>query len=183
MSHGKVIALLGGLAVGMFGFGFAMVPLYNVFCDVLGIRLEDGNGRVSDADAASMATPAEDRWVTVHMDSSVEQHLPWEFAPQAKFVKVRVGELAEALFDAENLADHPVVGRAVPSVAPAEASIYFAKTECFCFTMQELKAGETKEMPVKFMLDPALPDDIEVVTLSYRFYGMDNNTTAAVDGS
>lgn len=178
MQHTRVITLCGALALGMFGFGFAMVPLYNVFCDVLGIRLEDGTGQVTQAEADKVV-PAEDRWVTVHMDTSVDQYLPWQFAAQDKFVKVRVGELAETLFDAVNEADHPVIGRAVPSVAPAEASIYFAKTECFCFTQQELAAGEKKEMPVKFMLDPALPDDIKVVTLSYRFYPMDNDTTAA----
>ncbi|MFK7954556.1 MAG: cytochrome c oxidase assembly protein [Lysobacterales bacterium] len=181
MTHGKIIALCGGLAVGMFGFGFAMVPLYDVFCDVLGIRLEDGDGRISNAEAEQIA-PVEDRWVTVHMDTSVDQYLPWEFAAQDKFVKVRVGELAEALFDAQNQADYPVSGQAVPSVAPAEASIYFAKTECFCFTRQQLAAGESKEMPVKFMLDPALPEDIKVVTLSYRFYPMDTEKTAAVSG-
>ncbi len=182
MKQAKVITLCGGLAVGMFGFGFAMVPLYDVFCDVMGTRLEDGDGRVTQAEAAETVMPAEDRWVTVHMDTSVDQYLPWQFAAQDKFVKVRVGELAEAMFDAMNQADYPVTGQAVPSVAPAEASIYFAKTECFCFTRQQLAGGETREMPVKFMLDPELPEDIKVVTLSYRFYPMEEEKTAALNG-
>ncbi|MEM9531045.1 MAG: cytochrome c oxidase assembly protein [Pseudomonadota bacterium] len=172
VSPKKLIGGLGVLALAMFGFGFAMVPLYNVFCEVLGIRLEDGNGRITEAQAAP--TQVTDRWVTVHFDSSIESGLPWSFAPDQKFMKVRVGELSEAYYTARNLAKTAVSGHAVPAVAPAEASIHFAKTECFCFTRQQLAAGEDREMPVRFMLDPALPEDIKVVTLSYRFYLMDD---------
>ncbi len=166
----KTGVLLALLAVGMFGFGFALVPLYEVFCEVTGLRLGDGGtGRIAAADLKLPGEVAE-RWVTVHFDASVERGLPWRFEPQAKFMKVRVGEPTETHYVAANRAHGPIVGRAVPSVAPTQATLYFGKTECFCFTEQLLDAGEQRDMPVRFVIDPGLPEDVKVMTLSYRFY-------------
>ena len=172
MSHKKLIATLLAVAVGMFGFGFAMVPLYEVFCEITGVRLENGNGRVADNEAPEQVT---ERWVRVHLDAAVDRGLPWTFGPDEKFLRVRVGELTETTYRASNRASQAVIGHAVPSVAPVEASIYFAKTECFCFTEQLLEAGETREMPVRFVIDPELPADIKELTLSYRFYNTQDN--------
>lgn len=164
----RLYVLLGGLAVGMFGFGFAMVPLYSVFCEAIGIRLENGTGQIAPDDAVTLAPV--DRWVTVQFDGAVDAALPWTFLPDEPVRKVRVGELTETSFLARNRAGEAVTGHAVPSVAPARASLYFAKTECFCFTQQRLAAGEEQHMPVRFVIDPALPPTVTTLTLSYRFY-------------
>jgi len=179
-SNKKLIVVLCSVVVGMFGFGFAMVPLYDVFCEVLGIRLPgDGTGQVSAQQSEQLQTQ-EDRWITVQFDSTVDSALPWEFSPGQKFMRVKVGELSETHYLAENTAQRAVVGHAVPSIAPAEASIYFAKTECFCFTQQQLQAGEQRDMPVRFIIDPDIPKNIKVLTLSYRFYksGQENDQLA-----
>ena len=160
------------IVIGMFGFGYAMVPLYSVFCEALGIKLVDGTGRVAEADV-ELNRPIEDRWITVQFDSDVDAALPWAFEPSANFMKVKLGELTAATFGAANNGSEAIVGHAVPSIAPAEASIYFSKTECFCFEQQQLDAGEAQEMPVRFVIDPELPEKIQVVTLSYRFYRSD----------
>lgn len=177
----RLLLLLGGLAIGMFGFGFALVPLYGVFCDALGIRLGSGGTGKITRDVAAYASD-EERWVTIQFDTSVARELPWDFRPDETFMKVRVGELTETTFFAANRADHPVTGHAVPSIAPAEASIYLAKTECFCFNRQQLAAGEVQHMPVRFIIDPEIPKNIKVLTLSYRFYRSEDTAQAATNG-
>lgn len=155
-----------GISLGAFAFAFSMVPLYRITCEkVFGIRLEKG----PDA-AAVAAAPTDGRWVTVQFDGGVNSKLPWRFAPKQNAMRVQVGRQYEALFAASNVSDRAIVGNAVPSIAPARASRYFNKTECFCFTEQVLKAGETRRMPVRFFVDPRLPADVRELTLSYTFY-------------
>ena len=152
----------------MFLFGFACVPLYRIACvHVLGIKL-DGQA----ADGAKVAALAADpsRWVTVQFVGSVNSALKWQFAPEKVSARVHPGELNEAWFDATNVAPNAIVGNAVPSIAPKTASQYFNKTECFCFTEQTLQAGESRRMPVKFIVDAQLPRDVDTLTLSYTFY-------------
>jgi len=165
---------VGVLRVGLivvacsFLFGFAMVPLYRVVCEhVLGIRLSDGA-----VAAASVADLVEDtsRTVSVQFVANVNSRLPWEFVPEQPRIEVHPGKLTEVWFDARNTSGEPIVGNAVPSVAPSEASLYFNKTECFCFTQQLLGAGESRRMPVRFYVDPRLPAGIQELTLSYTFY-------------
>ena len=164
------IAKLLGVSLAAFAFTFSLVPLYRIACEkVLGIRLDN---TAADASAYASATPAE-RWVTVEFDSTVNSKLPWAFAPNATRMRVRVGEQYEATYAALNRSDHAVVGSATPSVAPARASGYFSKTECFCFTAQTLQAGESRDMPVRFIIDPALPRDVHTITLSYTFFKND----------
>lgn len=158
---------LAGVTVAMFGFGFAMVPLYNVFCDITG--LNGKTGRISASAAAEQERARETRLITVEFDTNVNG-LPWDFRPKQQSLKVRPGELREAVFVAANRAGTAIVGRAVPSVAPAEASVYFNKTECFCFSEQTLAANEQRDMPLRFVIDPDLPEEIEVLTLSYTFF-------------
>lgn len=172
MTTRRLIPMLMLIVIGMFGFGYAMVPLYSVFCEALGIKLVDGTGRVAETDVKTSA-PAEERWITVQFDSDVDAALPWDFEPSEKFMKVRLGELTAATFSAANTSSEAIVGHAVPSIAPSEASIYFSKTECFCFEQQQLDGGEAQQMPVRFVIDPELPEKIQVVTLSYRFYRSD----------
>lgn len=155
-----------------FGFSFALIPLYRIACEkVLGIRLERGS---ADSAVAATAAPARsDRLVTVTFDSTVNSKLPWEFGPTTMSMQVRPGELYETTYFARNISERDIVGSATPSVAPARASQYFSKTECFCFTAQTLAAGERRELPVRFIVDPDLPEDVRTLTLSYTFFKND----------
>jgi cytochrome c oxidase assembly protein subunit 11 len=167
-----------GVALAAFGFAFSLVPLYRIACEkVFGVRLEQGPTVAKDAKADPDA-----RWVTVQFDGGVNSKLPWKFAPEQKSMRVQLGRQYQALYFARNTGDRPVVGNAVPSVAPARASGYFSKTECFCFTAQTLASGESRDMPVRFIVDPALPADVKTITLSYTFYKNDALTAALPAG-
>ncbi|WP_312326851.1 cytochrome c oxidase assembly protein [Stenotrophomonas sp.] len=158
-----------GVAVAVFVLTFSLVPLYRIACEkVFGVRLERGPG----AQAAGGPAAAK-RTVRVEFDGGVNSKLPWAFHPEQLSMDVVPGELNEALYYARNDSDHALVGSAVPSVAPAKASGYFSKTECFCFTAQILVAGEKRDMPVRFIVDPDLPANIKTITLSYTFYKND----------
>jgi cytochrome c oxidase assembly protein subunit 11 len=163
----RVVKRLGIAAVLMFGFGFAMVPLYDVFCDITGINGK--TGRIAQEEALSQVVD-EDRLVTVEFLATVHSDLPWEFRPMVRKIKVHPGEITEVNYYARNKTDQLVAGQAVPSLAPGLAAKYFNKTECFCFTRQALGPGEGKEMPLRFIVDPALPENIRTVSLSYTFY-------------
>ena len=163
----KVVKRLGIAAVLMFGFGFALVPLYDVFCDITG--LNGKTGRIELEDALSQAVD-EDRLVTVEFLGVVHSELPWEFRPMVRRIKVHPGEVTEVNYYAMNKTDNTVAGQAIPSLAPGLAAKYFNKTECFCFTRQSLGPGEAKEMPLRFVVDPALPENVRTVSLSYTFF-------------
>lgn len=167
-SHLHVVRTTLLVCASAFLFGWAMIPLYRIACEhVLGIKLSD-----SDAGRAKTAGWVEDesRLVTVQFVANVNSRLPWTFGPEVTSVQVHPGRLTEVFFDARNVSGLPIVGNAVPSVAPNTASLYFNKTECFCFTEQLLAAGESRRMPVRFIVDPALPPDVRELTLSYTFY-------------
>jgi cytochrome c oxidase assembly protein subunit 11 len=156
------------VCVGTFAFAFSMVPLYRIACEqVFGIKLDDAAAATGDVDAMTVDTS---RLVTVEFDTGVNSKLDWSFGSDLPSMQVHPGKLYEATFHARNEADTPIVGQAVPSVAPSTASIYFNKTECFCFTEQLLAPGEERAMPVRFVVDPALPKNISTLTLSYTFY-------------
>ena len=163
------------VAIGAFALTFALVPLYRIACEkVFGIRLErTASEGVQDAKAAAR------RVITVQFDGGVNSKLPWEFSPNKVTMQVVPGELYETTYHARNTSERTVVGSAVPSVAPARASGFFSKTECFCFTAQTLKAGEVRDMPVRFIVDPNLPADVKTITLSYTFFKNDTLTAQA----
>lgn len=174
MSGGGNRGLMKMLAVALaaFAFTFALVPLYRIACEkVFGVRLEKG----PVAGVSESATAAE-RWVTVQFDGGVNSKLPWSFEPEQLTMRVQPGKQYEAMYFAKNLGDRAIVGNAVPSVAPARASGYFAKTECFCFTAQTLQPGEARDMPVRFIVDPNLPTNINTLTLSYTFFKNETQT-------
>ena len=164
------------VAVAVFVLTFSLVPLYRIACEkVFGIRLEQGPGQAGvAAEQARKARKA--RIVTVQFDGGVNSKLPWSFHPEQLSMQVVPGELYETQYFARNEGEGAVVGSAVPSVAPARASGYFTKTECFCFTAQTLQAGETRDMPVRFIVDPDLPADVNTITLSYTFFKNDTMT-------
>ncbi len=176
MSTSKTLGIgkMLGVALAAFGFAFALVPLYRIACEkVFGVRLEQGPVQAR-ADAAAK----QERWITVQFDGGVNSKLPWHFKPEQTTMRVQPGRQYEALYFASNQGDRAIVGNAVPSVAPARASGYFSKTECFCFTAQTLQAGESRDMPVRFIVDPDLPTGVKTITLSYTFYKNDAQTAA-----
>lgn len=163
----RVVKRLGIAALLMFGFGFALVPLYDVFCDITG--LNGKTGRIELEEVLGQQVD-EDRLVTVEFLATVHSDLPWEFRPMVKRIRVHPGEVTEVNYLATNQTDDLVAGQAVPSLAPGLAAKYFNKTECFCFTRQTLGPGESKEMPLRFVVDPELPENVRTVSLSYTFY-------------
>ncbi|MFC5577001.1 cytochrome c oxidase assembly protein [Lysobacter niabensis] len=172
---GKMVVV----AILAFGFSFSLIPLYRIACEkVLGIRLE----RTAAEGVAATKPAPDERVITVQFDGGVNSKLPWQFAPNQLTMTVRPGEQYEATYKAVNTSTRAIVGSAVPSVAPARASGYFSKTECFCFTAQTLQAGETRDMPVRFIVDPNLPADVKTITLSYTFFKNDA-LTAKLAGS
>lgn len=166
------VAKMVFFAIGAFAFTFSLVPLYRVACEkVLGVRLE--KTAIDGERTAAMESRKSDRLITVEFDGGVNSKLPWAFHPEKTSMRVRPGEQYDTMFYARNNGGRSIVGNAVPSIAPARASGYFSKTECFCFTSQTLAAGEARDMPVRFIVAPDLPDDIDTITLSYTFYKND----------
>jgi cytochrome c oxidase assembly protein subunit 11 len=164
------------VTAAMFGFAYSMVPLYNVFCEVTGLNGKTGRMSVSEA---ALAQPVDSsRTVTVEFIANVNENLPWEFRPKVVRMQVHPGEFYDAAYVARNLTDHDMTGQAVPSVTPNVAAAHFNKVECFCFTEQRFKAGEGREMGLRFMVDPKLPEDIGTVTLSYTFFDKARPSTA-----
>lgn len=167
----NVTLRLVALAIGMFGFAFALVPLYNVICDITGL-----NGRtVTQAALLEEITPpaaVQDRQVRVEFLAKAARGLPWEFRPLENEMTVRIGEMKRATFFVRNRGNAAVTGQAVPSVAPGQAALYLKKIECFCFEQQELLAGGEMEMGVSFYVDAELPADISQLTLSYTMFNI-----------
>ena len=157
------------LTIAMFGFGFLMVPIYNAFCEVTGL------GGKTNKTAASAEMHVEDgvklsRTIQLEFDTTVNQYAPWEFSSSVDSMTISPGAIYETTFAARNLADHHMTAQAVPSIAPAQAAKYFKKLECFCFTTQEFDANESRDMPVRFVVDSDLPEYIDTITLSYTFF-------------
>jgi cytochrome c oxidase assembly protein subunit 11 len=157
------------VVVGMFGFGFLLVPLYQQICETTGIN----NVIKPDVVAASEVANTQidrSRSVTVEFDSNLRSDLPWSFRPLEASIRVHPGELSTVVYEVRNNASRPITGQAIPSYGPALAGKHFRKLECFCFTQQTLAPGEVRQMPVQFVLDHALPGEVNTITLSYTFF-------------
>ena len=165
---------LVALAAGTFGFAFALVPLYDAFCEITGF-----GGRTNTAPVAVTETDT-GRVVTVQFTTTVNELAPYAFKPSVRTMEVEVGKVYDATFIAQNLTSRARVGQAIPSVVPNRAGEFFRKTECFCFNNQPFEGGETKEMPLVFMVDRSLPDYIDTITLSYTFFNIES---AAASGT
>jgi cytochrome c oxidase assembly protein subunit 11 len=164
-----LLALLG--VCFMTGLGWASVPLYRMFCQATGLNGTTQRGNV--------APGAVNHRIRIDFDTNVAPHMPWKFEPEARSDTVDVGARDMAFFTATNTSDHPITGSATFNVTPAQAGKYFTKIQCFCFTQQTLKPGETARMPVIFFVDPKIladPDasDVQTITLSYTFYPVDS---------
>ncbi|MDX2368006.1 MAG: cytochrome c oxidase assembly protein [Colwellia sp.] len=165
-SNSKVIKKLVLVVFAMFGFGFALVPLYDVFCDITGL-----NGKTNDVGVAYEDEGIDtSRTITVQFITRMAKGIPWKFEPVINEISVHPGEVKFVNFYAKNKSKRDIVGQAVPSVSPGLAAGYFQKIECFCFTQQPLKAGEEVEMGLQFYVDIDLPSEITTLTLSYTLY-------------
>nr|WP_086938400.1 cytochrome c oxidase assembly protein [Thaumasiovibrio occultus] len=156
---------LVAIALGMFGFAFALVPLYDVFCDITGI-----NGKTDNTPSLSSAAFDNSREVTVQFVAYINPDLPWSFDPEIKQLTVYPGETHTINYTATNHSGSDAVGQAVPSVTPGLAAKHFNKIECFCFNRQPLEAGATAQLPLVFYVDPDLPEDITTLTLAYTLF-------------
>ena len=162
----KVIKKLVFIVISMFGFGFAMVPLYDVFCDITGL-----NGKTNTSSAQYTDEGIDtSRTITVQFITRTAKGIPWQFEPMINEVTVHPGERKFVKFYAKNQSSRDIIGQAVPSVSPGIGAGYFQKIECFCFTQQPLKANESIEMGLQFYVDRELPNEITTLTLSYTLY-------------
>ena len=172
--NGKLVFKLVGVVLGMFCFAYALVPLYDVFCDITGI-----NGKTSDTVAVYEAVEIDKtRRVTVEFITRTHTGMPWQFEAKTRRIEVYPGELNQVDFYVKNATIRDYVAQAIPSVSPGTAALYINKTECFCFNNQPLGAGQEALMPMKFYVDPQLPKDIKFFTVQYTLY----DVTASAQG-
>ena len=167
------------LAIGMFAFGFALAPLYGVFCSLVGVGVRGGGAQAAEV---VQIDPDPTRLVTVDFVTADTEGSPWTFEPRAPSMKVHPGALNSAYFYAQNRTQRAVVAQAVPSISPGGVAKYFRKTECFCFTPQRFEPGEGRDMAVRFIIDRALPGYVETVTLAYTFFDVTDSAGTAAPG-
>lgn len=170
----RMMTKLGVVALAMFGFGYALVPMYRTICDALGINVLSVSERVTGAGltaaGARKANTQVDTTRTITVEFDANARGPWEFKPVISSMKVHPGEMATVMYEFRNAQDRTMAAQAIPSYAPMHAGAHFNKLECFCFNEYTLKPGERKQWPVVFYIDPKLPRDVTTITLSYTFF-------------
>jgi cytochrome c oxidase assembly protein subunit 11 len=179
LRHKPLTVKLAMIALAMFGFGFALVPLYDVFCDLTGLNGKTAT-TAATADAAVVDTSRE---IVIEFIARPNKQMPWVFKPEVTRMKVHPGEIHIMNYFAQNPTDKLIVGQAVPSVSPGQAALYFHKIECFCFTQQKLAGGKNMLMPLQFYVDPALPSQFSTITLSYTLYDVTSGWTESTAAS
>lgn len=176
----RMVGKLSVIALGMFGFGYALVPIYRAVCDALGINVLAVSERqlpgLSKADPLNTQVDRT-RKITVEFDTNVRG--PWDFKPAVRHLEVHPGELTTVVYEFQNIQNRTMAAQAIPSYAPKQSAAHFNKLECFCFTQYTLAPGEKKEWPVAFVIDPKLPKDVTTITLSYTFFEVGGKTPAA----
>lgn len=153
------------IAVLMFGFGYALVPVYKKICEITGINL-----LTKESTKAEIGNTQIDKSRTITIEFDATAHGPWRFRPTVSNMQVHPGEMAQVVYEVVNTQSHSIDAQAIPSYAPQQAASHFKKLECFCFQQQTLGPNEAKQMPVVFYIDPALPRDVKTITLSYTFF-------------
>ncbi len=154
------------VAVLMFGFGYALVPIYKKICEITGVNLL-ATRDVAKGDIKNTQVDIS-RKVTIEFDATANG--PWRFRPTVSSMEVHPGEMAQVIYEVVNTQARPIDAQAIPSYAPQQAAAHFKKMECFCFQQQTLEANQAKQMPVVFLIDPDLPKDVKTITLSYTFF-------------
>ncbi|WP_263768446.1 cytochrome c oxidase assembly protein [Propionivibrio soli] len=186
--HRKLLLKLLAAIVLAFGFGFALVPLYDAFCALTGLNGKTrgpefiAGGLKERGDGAAARAPSRidtSRTITVEFVGTVMPGLPWEMQPVNARMDLHPGELHQASYRVHNLSDKTIVGQAIPSVSPGEAALHFQKLDCFCFAQQMLAPGETKELPLTFIVQPEVASDVRTITLAYSFFNVAPNAAAA----
>ncbi len=180
----KMMGKLAVITVGMFAFGYALIPLYKHICEITGInilslveRQVPGNG-VAGSEARAVNSQVDlSRSITVEFDANARG--PWDFKPETRSVVVHPGELTTVMYEFQNVQNKRMAAQAIPSYAPHQAAAYFNKLECFCFNQYTLEPGEKKRWPVAFVIDPKLSKDVKTITLSYTFFEVGGKTPAA----
>lgn len=165
LSNKKILIMLGFTTIGMFGFGFAMIPLYNVLCKNLGINGKTDKNAYITSNAVDLT-----RSIRVEFMTNNNNYLPWDFYPRLQHIQLHPGENILIYFAAKNNSNHPMTVQAIPSVSPGLAARYLKKTECFCFTQQTFNPGQQRDMPVLFHIDQHLPKNINTITLAYTLF-------------
>jgi cytochrome c oxidase assembly protein subunit 11 len=154
------------IAVVMFGFGYALIPIYKQICEITGINVLTPKDISADAVVNSQVDKS--RLITIEFDANTQG--PWRFRPTVSSIQVHPGEMAQVVYEVVNKQSYKMDAQAIPSYAPQQAGTFFKKMECFCFQQQTLEANEARQMPVSFFIDPALPKDVKTITLSYTFF-------------
>ena len=175
-----MLAKLGVVALGMFAFGYGLVPLYQRICEAMGINILALSERQVPGNAAAQPANTQvdtSRTITVEFDANA--HGPWAFKPAQPAVQVHPGELATVVYEFQNVQDRRMAAQAVPSYAPRQAAAYFNKLECFCFNQYQLEPGEKRQWPVTFVVDPRISHDVKTITLSYTFFEVGGRALSA----
>jgi cytochrome c oxidase assembly protein subunit 11 len=174
-----MVGKLAVVAVGMFAFGYALIPIYKHVCEALGINiLAIGERQVPGGSTAKANSQIDlTRTITVEFDANARG--PWHFKPAQASIQVHPGELATVMYEFQNVQDRKMAAQAIPSYAPRNAAAHFNKLQCFCFNQYTLEPGEKKEWPVAFVIDPKLPKDVTTITLSYTFFEVGGKVPAA----
>ncbi len=176
----RMLGKLSVIVLGMFGFGYALVPLYIAICEMTGINvLALGEKLIPGASSAQTANTQVDKTRTITVEFDANARGPWDFKPALRSVQVHPGELATVMYEFRNVQDRTMAAQAIPSYAPRQASPHFNKLECFCFNQYTLAPGEKKQWPVAFVIDPKLPKDVTTITLSYTFFEVGSGIPAA----
>lgn len=169
----KMLGKLVVLAVMMFGFGYALVPMYKQLCEVLGINVLTQDGMASRPENTQVDKT---RTITIELDGNAQG--PWRFRPTTRSIDVHPGELATVMYEVVNTQARTIKAQAIPSYAPQSATPHFMKVECFCFKEQTMGPNEARQMPVVFFIDPKLPREVKTITLSYTFFEIAGMTAA-----
>lgn len=166
----RMLGKLAVMTVGMFAFGYAMVPLYKHICEALGINVLAVSERLVPGNSTVAANTQVDKTRTITVEFDANTFGPWSFKPEKASVQVHPGELATVMYEFQNVQPRRMAAQAIPSYAPRNAAPHFNKLECFCFDQYTLEPGEKREWPVAFVIDPKLPKDVTTITLSYTFF-------------
>ena len=176
----RMVSKLTVIAVGMFAFGYALVPIYKAICEMTGINiLSLGERNIPGAKATMPANTQVDTSRTITVEFDANSRGPWEFNPAQRSIQVHPGEMATVMYEFKNVQNRTMSAQAIPSYAPMQASTHFNKLECFCFNQYTLLPGEKKSWPVVFVIDPKLSKDVKTITLSYTFFEVGGKTPAA----
>ena len=176
----RMVSKLAVIAVGMFAFGYALVPIYKAICEMTGINiLSLGERNIPGAKATMPANTQVDTSRTITVEFDANSRGPWEFKPAQRSIQVHPGEMATVMYEFKNVQNRTMSAQAIPSYAPMQASTHFNKLECFCFNQYTLLPGEKKSWPVVFVIDPKLSKDVKTITLSYTFFEVGGKTPAA----